>query len=71
MYHYALYGYLAYKVYEYSNIIDNTFFFLKGIKYMYRLARPILTQEDEEDYKYLDWVLITDDKDSLLKKEYS
>lgn len=70
MYNCALYAYLAYKVYEYSNIMDNTFFFLKGVKYMYRLARPISIQEDE-DYKYIDWVLITDDKDSLLKKEYS
>jgi hypothetical protein len=66
MYHYAFYGYLAYKVYEYSNLLDYALSVGRGVKYVYCWAQP--APKEIEHGEYLDWVLITEDEDSLLKK---
>lgn len=66
MYHYAFYGYLAYKMYEYSNILEYALIIGRCVKYVYYWKRPISNQKDYG--KYLDWVLIVEDKDSHLKK---
>lgn len=65
MYHYALYGYLAYKAYEYSNVLEYAFSIGKGIYHAYRWVRPTEKETEDsspaEDSPYLDWVLVTED----------
>ena len=66
MYHYAFYGYSAYKVYEYSNLLDYALSVGRGVKYVYCWVRP--APKDIDNGEYLDWVLIIEDEDSPLKK---
>lgn len=67
MYNYALYGYLVYKVYEYSNLLEYALSVVRGVKYVYCCVRSGPKEIDNQEY--LDWVLITEDEDSPLKKK--
>lgn len=65
MYYYALGGYLVYKAYEYSSIIEYAISIGRGIQRVYKWVRPL---EEKDEGEYLDWVLIVEDDDSPLKK---
>jgi hypothetical protein len=58
MYHYAFYGYLAYKAYEYSSIIH---YALLIVKRVYRWVQPV--EKEPDNSEYLDLFLIIDSKD--------
>ena len=62
MYHYLYYSYLAYKLYEYSGIIEYTG---KSVITVYGWIYP--PEQIEED-SYLDWILL-EDKDSPLLED--
>ena len=56
MYHYAFYGYLAYKAYEYSNLLEHVITIGKGAKEVYSWVYP--RKDDSE--KDLELVLLVE-----------
>lgn len=60
MYSYALYGYMAYRLYEYYSILEYAFYLGRGTMRVYRWACPS-TQVKKSIDDYSDWVILCDD----------
>ncbi len=70
MYYYALYGYLAYKICDYTNVIELTLCTGKLIRYAYRWLHPSISENSSQlNSVYLDWVLVTENTPQKLKEE--
>ena len=63
MYDYAFYGYMAFKAYEYSGIIEYALSVGRSVRRVYNWLAP----EKPLD-PYTGWVLLDEDKDSFLYK---
>ena len=69
MYNYMFYGYIAYKAYEYVNVVESAISVGKTVKTVYNWITSTNEKFNFEEYKKdLDWVLISDDKNSVFKK---
>ena len=60
MYSYVLYGYMAYRLYEYYSILEYAFYLGRGTMRMYRWAYPS-TPVKKSIGDYSDWVILRDD----------
>ena len=60
MYSYALYGYMAYRLYEYYSILEYAFYLGRGTMRVYRWTSPS-TQVKKSICYYSDWVILCDD----------
>jgi hypothetical protein len=67
MYSYLFYGYLAYRVYGYISIVESVISVGSSVINVYRFLSPLKNQETNTEY--LDWVLISEQSDSLLHNE--
>ena len=67
MYQFIFYSYAAYRtIYDYSEIMHYFISMGEGAKYVYNLF--FKEKQIENDYKYIDWILIIDD--SNLEREF-
>lgn len=64
MYNYLFYIYAIYKIHNYIDIIDKIVYTSKGVYYIYN---SFSKKKYNEVYDDLDWVLISEDKNSYLK----
>ena len=64
MYNYLFYIYAIYKIHNYIDIIDKIVYTSKGVYYIYN---SLSKKKYNEVYDDLDWVLISEDKNSYLK----
>lgn len=68
MYNYMFFGYVAYSIYAYSSIFSYAYYVGKGVIRVYKLFYT--KQGEDVNMKDLDWVLISEDSDNILKKTY-
>lgn len=65
MYYYLINGYVIYRVWKYSRVIEYVISTGNSIKSLYRWIHP----KREDENQYLDWILIIEDENSSLKKK--
>ena len=60
MYSYALYGYMAYRLYEYYSIVEYAFYLGRGSRRVYKWFFPPVYARHLLD-GYSDWVILHED----------
>lgn len=65
MYNCFIYGYIAYRIYEYVGLLETVMSVGKGVKYVYTWIYPTIQQESSDNH-HLDWVLVLEDENSPL-----
>jgi hypothetical protein len=66
MYNYLFYIYAIYKIHNYIDVIDKIVYTSKGVYYIYSYFSN-KKEKYNEIYEDLDWVLVSEDKNSYLK----
>lgn len=63
MYSYALYAYMAYRLYEYYSIIEYALYFGRGSVRAYRWLYPSIENNNEN---YADWVILHEEGEVMV-----